>query len=130
MIFANSDQGGHLKTEIAQSDLYILNITATNSPFCPHKKLSANVSAAASAGRLRFLSFGIGAMLLGSALTPAAYAACASPVGTAGEMIYNADYSTVQFCDGTTWMAMGGGGSTTDARIGTLTANKWCAVNA
>lgn len=65
-----------------------------------------------------------------TAWTPEALAACASPVGAAGEIIFNTDYNTMQFCDGSNWMAMGGTASTTDARIGTLTANKWCAVNA
>jgi len=54
---------------------------------------------------------------------------CASPSGLEGEVIYNADYKVVQFCDGNSnWIKVGG--VTTDSRIGTLTANKWCAANA
>ena len=44
-------------------------------------------------------------------------------------MLYNTDYKVVQFCDGTSWISMSGTAGTTDARIGTLTASKWCAVN-
>lgn len=60
----------------------------------------------------------------------AAYAACASPAGNEGDVLYNTDFKVVQFCDGTNWMSMSGTASTTDARIGTLTASKWCATNA
>ncbi|NCC23366.1 MAG: DUF1566 domain-containing protein, partial [Alphaproteobacteria bacterium] len=36
-----------------------------------------------------------------------ARAQCADPVATAGKMIYNADHSMAQYCDGTNWVAMG-----------------------
>jgi hypothetical protein len=48
------------------------------------------------------------------ALAPsAAFAACASPTGTAGQIIYNADHAMPQYCDGTNWIGFGGasGGS-------------------
>lgn len=35
-----------------------------------------------------------------------ANAACLSPSGVIGEMIYNGDYGVVQFCDGTDWVGM------------------------
>lgn len=38
-----------------------------------------------------------------------AQAACSNPAGEAGEQIYNADYKTMQFCDGTNWISMKGG---------------------
>jgi hypothetical protein len=38
-----------------------------------------------------------------------ARAACSNPVGPEKDMIYNGDYHTYQFCNGTTWMAFGGG---------------------
>jgi hypothetical protein len=44
-----------------------------------------------------------------------------------GEIIYNADYKIVQYCDGTNWVKLG---ASYDSRIGALTANKWCAANA
>lgn len=59
-----------------------------------------------------------------------AYAACASPTGNEGDVLYNTDFKVVQFCDGTNWISMSGASGTTDARIGTLTASKWCATNA
>jgi len=36
-----------------------------------------------------------------------AHANCKTPVADAGEQIYNVDYKTMQFCDGTNWVAMG-----------------------
>lgn len=38
--------------------------------------------------------------------TSASYAACVSPSGNAGDIVFNPDYHVVQFCNGTTWMAM------------------------
>src|SRR5437763_1606665 len=34
-----------------------------------------------------------------------AHAACTSPVGVEGDIIYNGDYHTYQFCNGTDWKA-------------------------
>jgi hypothetical protein len=34
------------------------------------------------------------------------YAACASPVGAAGDQIYNSTHNLMQFCDGTNWLSM------------------------
>ncbi len=36
-----------------------------------------------------------------------AYAVCANPSGAAGDMIFNADYHVLQWCDGTNWIAGG-----------------------
>ncbi len=62
------------------------------------------------------------------ALAPrTASAACASPAGGAGEMIYNADYNTVQFCDNTSWISMSGTVATeSDPQVGAVTNNQWC----
>jgi hypothetical protein len=57
-----------------------------------------------------------------------ALAGCSHPTGDEGYIMYNDDYNVVQFCDGTNWVSMGGG--VTDARIGTLIADKWCIANA
>jgi hypothetical protein len=57
----------------------------------------------------------------------AAQAACTSPSGSEGDIIYNNDYHVVQFCDNTSWKKVGGG--TVDSRIGTLTNGKWCTTN-
>lgn len=60
-----------------------------------------------------------------------AYADCVSPEGIAGKMLYNADYSTYQFCNGTSWVSMAGvAASETDPKVGTLTANNFCTSNA
>lgn len=42
-----------------------------------------------------------------------ARAACTNPAGVETNMMYNGDYHTMQFCDGTTWWSMKGGGSGT-----------------
>lgn len=68
----------------------------------------------------------LGVMLI---LATPAFAACTSPAGVEGDVVYNDDYDAVQVCTGSNiWVKLGG--ATTDARIGTLTANKWCAANA
>jgi hypothetical protein len=38
-----------------------------------------------------------------------ARAACTNPAGVEPQFVYNTDYHTYQFCNGTTWMAFGGG---------------------
>ena len=39
-----------------------------------------------------------------------ARAGCSNPTGNESDMTYNQDYHTFQFCNGTTWMSMSGGG--------------------
>jgi hypothetical protein len=76
--------------------------------------------------RCLFLLFAI----LAVTLSPrTAFAACTSPAGNEGDVLYNTDFKVVQFCNDTSWISMSGTAGTTDARIGTLTASKWCAVN-
>lgn len=66
-----------------------------------------------------------------SAVPIKAYADCVSPEGIAGKMLYNADYSTYQFCNGTSWVSMAGvAASETDPKVGTLTASNFCTSNA
>lgn len=48
------------------------------------------------------------------ALPGIAYAACTSPAGEAGTMDYFTSENTFQFCDGTNWVDMGGGGGGPD----------------
>lgn len=60
-------------------------------------------------------------------------AACTSPGGAEGEVLYNADYATMQFCDGTSWISMAASGSITaelDPEVGALTASDFCTSNA
>ncbi len=57
---------------------------------------------------LAFVVLGFAALSLGG---QAAYADCASPVGTEGKIIYNSDHKVAQFCNGTDWIGMAGGAS-------------------
>jgi hypothetical protein len=61
-----------------------------------------------------------------------AWGACSSPPGNAGDMLYNSDYATFQFCNGTSWVSMAASGALTevDPKVGTLTPNNFCASNA
>ena len=71
-------------------------------------------------------------LFLGLSLMPQAlWAACSSPTGQAGQIIWASNLSVPVYCDGTTWQSMAGTMATpaTDARIGTITANKWCVAN-
>ena len=54
--------------------------------------------------------------VLALVISPSAWAACASPTGSAGEIIYNADDHIMQYCDNTDWISMGqyGAGGTSD----------------
>jgi hypothetical protein len=54
-----------------------------------------------------------------------AFAACTSPAGAETQIIYNQDYHTFQFCNGTAWMSMSGGGPGTGpmSLISTQTAS-------
>lgn len=61
------------------------------------------------------------------------YAACTSPAGVEGEQVYNTDYATMQFCDGTNWISMAASGSITaelDPKVGGLVGNNLCTSNA
>lgn len=53
------------------------------------------------------------ALLSAFTLWPAAdaLAACADPAAGEGEMIYSVDYKVMQYCDGTNWIGMAGGGA-------------------
>lgn len=82
----------------------------------------------------RFASRALIAAALALAFVPGdAFAACASPSGTEGEIAYNSTYHVTQFCDGSSWISMAAAAtylSETDPKVGTLTALKWCATNA
>jgi len=58
-----------------------------------------------------------------------ALAACTSPAGVKGEIIYNDDFDILQFCDDANWIGMsgggagGGGGSLTDGDKGDVTVS-------
>ncbi len=54
--------------------------------------------------------------------TPA-HAACVNPVGDHGDMLYNRDHTVMQYCNGTDWIGMGGGGAAAD-NLGDHTATK------
>ena len=42
---------------------------------------------------------------------PAFGGTCTNPTGNEGNIVYNSDYHTYQFCNGATWMPYGGGNS-------------------
>lgn len=68
--------------------------------------------------------FGLTALMIGLS-SGNAHAACSNPTGNAGDNIYNTDFATMQFCNGTAWVAMSGG-----ATAGSITANSFCLANA
>lgn len=79
--------------------------------------------------RLSYLLIALGLISLFGPKT--SYAACSSPAGAEGELVYNGAYKTVQFCDGSSWISMSGTmANETDPEVGVLTASKWCAANA
>ncbi len=47
-----------------------------------------------------------------------AYAVCSLPDGVEGEMVYNVDYKVAQFCDGTNWIGMTSGATSTWSEVG------------
>ena len=52
----------------------------------------------------------------------AAHAACTNPAGVEGNQVYNSTHKVMQFCDGTSWRAMIGGGSGGADDLGNHTA--------
>lgn len=68
------------------------------------------------------------ACLLVSAVTlfsGKAFAACGTPSGIAGDIIYNSTYNVLQYCNGTNWINAGSPGAT----VGTMTAGDFCTTN-
>lgn len=49
-------------------------------------------------------------ILLACLAAPHALANCTSPAGKEADVLYNKDFHTYQFCNGTAWIAMGPGG--------------------
>jgi hypothetical protein len=84
------------------------------------------VKALTGLGRLLFLADSL-------AFLPAApiYADCSNPTGNEKDIIYNEDYHTYEFCDGTQWISMGKPSpDTTDANgDGPNDSADWSAVN-
>lgn len=59
-----------------------------------------------------------------------AHADCTDPDAVEGDIVYNQTFHVLQFCNGTQWMAAGGGApSETDPQVGTLTNAKWCTTD-
>lgn len=78
-------------------------------------------------------AFSIPVFILSAFLPVATDAACTTPAGVEGEVVYNTDYATMQFCDGTNWISMAASGTTTtlqDPRIGALSGSNFCTSNA
>jgi hypothetical protein len=77
------------------------------------------------------------AVLLAAAIAAApvsVFAGCSNPAGVKGEIVYNDDYDTMQFCNDVNWISMAAsgsvGGSESDPQVDTLTANNFCRANA
>ncbi|WP_435642127.1 DUF1566 domain-containing protein [Micavibrio aeruginosavorus] len=62
------------------------------------------------------VSAALGAAAAGG-MSNTALAACASPVGAAGDMMFNASYKVMQYCDNTNWVAIAYG-TDTGASVG------------
>jgi len=58
-----------------------------------------------------------------SLTTASAFAACISPAGNAGDIVYSSNTTTMAYCNGTNWIAMGQNAATS---FGTLTTNSFC----
>lgn len=100
----------------------------------PRRLIASHISRAFRSIRFSQLSHvaSVLALLLAAASLAAptvALAACASPAGSEGEIIYNDDFNVAQFCNGTSWVSMSGGasaGAESDPQVGMTTLNKWC----
>ncbi len=65
-------------------------------------------------------------LLLFLSISPA-WAACTGPVGIQGDIIYNQDYNTPQFCNGTNWIRMDPAINESDPEVGDVgTLNNIC----
>ncbi|MDR3450482.1 MAG: hypothetical protein P4M15_12195, partial [Alphaproteobacteria bacterium] len=72
-------------------------------------------------GALARIGFYAAFMLLAS---PSAYAAaCSSPAGNAGDVIYSSSSNVMAYCNGTVWIAMG---NSSNVSFGTLTTGDFC----
>ena len=70
---------------------------------------------------LRYLARVIIALVLFQA--SAAYAACSSPLGNAGDIIFSSTSNIMVYCNGTSWVGMGQSTTTT---YGTMTTGNFC----
>jgi hypothetical protein len=70
------------------------------------------------------------AVTLATIVAGPAFADCTSPAGVGGALVWNTDYSVVQVCNGTNWVALGGNGNNgageVDPQVGAITDGKWC----
>ena len=63
------------------------------------------------------------AFAFGLVTAPEALAACSSPAGNEGDVIYSSTFHVMQYCNSTTWVSMGSNSTTS---FGTLTTNDFC----
>lgn len=71
--------------------------------------------------RLIYFMLALSASLIGEQ----AFAACSTPTGTAGDIIYNSTYNVLQYCNGTNWINAG----SLNASGGAMTTNYFCTYN-
>src|ERR1700683_4748150 len=64
----------------------------------------------------------LGFVALAALVPRPAFAACSTPSGIAGDIIYNGTYSVLQYCNGTNWINAGSAG----ANSGTITTGDFC----
>lgn len=55
----------------------------------------------------------VGTLVVLAAASSSAYAACTSPAGESGDLIYATNYGVMTFCNGNQWVSMAGGVSVT-----------------
>ena len=67
---------------------------------------------------MKLLSYFTSGLITCLAAGPAYGGTCVSPAGNEADIVYNSAYHTYQFCNGTSWMAYGGGGTCTPASSG------------
>lgn len=60
------------------------------------------------------------ALFLSTLSVAQAYAACTSPAGVEGEIIYNRQWKVMQFCDNEHWIGMGGSSNLAAGNIGEI----------
>lgn len=70
----------------------------------------------------RMMVFAMLGLCFGIFLPATTHAACTNPAGDAGDQVYNTTYSVMQYCNGTNWVGMGGGGAAPAGVSGTAGA--------
>ena len=89
------------------------------------RKLDMNIRDQTKAKKFTSLAAPLLILALVAAMPHKAFAACTTPTGAAGDIIYNGTYNVLQYCNGTNWVNAGSLGSAG----GTLTSGDFCTSN-